>query len=234
MALPFDPRDAVLVPPSLDLPAVDALHLMPTALRARFASPPLWEVETEVQRWLMAAEPTPASVLVPLIVRPDQPADPSVLLTLRTQHLKAHAGQVSFPGGRQEAFDADVVATALREAHEEVGLPPQRVEVIGQLPPYITGTGFVVTPVVGLIEAVASEALNLALHPDPNEVEAVFEVPLSFLMNPANHQLRTMSIGEADMSFFAMPWRDPGLEREYFIWGATASMLRNLYRFLSA
>lgn len=234
MALMFDPRDAVLVPPSLDLPAVDALHLRPDALRARFTAPPPWQVETEVERWLKAAEPTPASVLVPLVVRPDAAVGPTVLLTLRTKHLKSHAGQVSFPGGRQESFDTDVIATALREAHEEVGLPPERVEVIGQLPPYVTGTGFVVTPVVGLIHAAPHEALSLDLRPDPGEVAAIFEVPLAFLMNPANHQLRTMSIGEADMSFFAMPWRGPGLDEEYFIWGATAAMLRNLYRFLSA
>lgn len=230
----FDPREAVLVPSVLPLPAVEAQHLRPEALRARFLAPPPWQVETEVERWLKAAEPTPASVLVPLVVRPTHPGEPSVLLTLRTQHLKAHAGQVSFPGGRQEPFDADVVATALREAEEEVGLPPERVEVIGQLPPYITGTGFVVTPVVGLVQAAPHESLSLDLTPDPGEVAAVFEVPLSFLMNPAHHQLRTMSIGEADMSFFAMPWRDPGLDEEYFIWGATAAMLRNLYRFLSA
>lgn len=234
MSVSFDPRDAVLVPPSLDLPPVDSLHLSAAALRARFANPPQWEAETEVERWLKAAEPTPAAVLVPVVVRHASPGNPTVLLTLRTSHLKAHAGQVSFPGGRQESYDPDRTATALREAHEEVGLLPGRVEVIGQLPDYITGTGFVVTPVVGLIHIEPGDDPRLELRPDPGEVAAVFEVPLSFLMDPANHQLRTVSIGEADMSFFAMPWRDPGLDEEYFIWGATAAMLRNLYRFLSA
>lgn len=234
MSLSFDPREAVLVPQALALPAVDALHLSAAALRARFLNPPIWEAESEVERWLKAAEPTPASVLVPVIVRPWLPGEPSVLLTLRAKHLKAHAGQVSFPGGRQEPQDGHARVTALREAYEEVGLPPERVEVIGELPPYVTGTGFVVTPVVGLILAEAHETHSLDLRPDPGEVAAVFEVPLSYLMDPANHQLRTVSIGEADLSFFAMPWRHAAREEDYFIWGATAAMLRNLYRFLSA
>lgn len=237
LPLPFDPRTATLLPPVEDLPLVDPLRLMPEALRARFAEPPEWQADTEVERWWRSAQPVPAAVLVPLVIRqatPDAPAVLSVLLTERTAHLKAHAGQISFPGGRKDEDDVDAVATALREAQEEVGLPAERVEVIGELPPYITGTGFVVTPVVGLIHARPDEGTALDLTPEPCEVAEIFEVPLAFLMDPANHQQRAAQSGELDMRFFSMPWHGPGREEDYFIWGATAAMLRNLYRFLAA
>ena len=124
--------------------------------------------------------------------------------------------------------DADAVATALREAFEEIGLPPSHVEVLGSLPQYLTATSYMVTPVIGLIERPFAPTL------DPFEVSEVFEVPLSFLMNPANHQRRLVQLGGAARTFYAMPY---GAGREgslYFIWGATAAMLRNLYQFLRA
>ncbi|MFY9477217.1 MAG: CoA pyrophosphatase [Aquabacterium sp.] len=237
LPLPFDPRTAALLPPTEDLPLLDPARLTPEALRERFANPPEWEADTEVERFWRAAQPVPAAVLVPLVIR--QAADGgaavlSVLLTQRTAHLKAHAGQVSFPGGRKDEDDVDARATALREAQEEVGLAPERVEVIGELPPYITGTGFVVTPVVGLVQAHADEAVALALTPEPCEVAEIFEVPLAFLMNPANHQQRLAQAAGLDMRYFSMPWRAPGRDEDHFIWGATAAMLRNLYRFLAA
>ena len=166
-------------------------------------------------------------MLVPLVLR----AETTVLLTQRTDHLNDHPGQISFPGGRAETSDADATATALREAHEEIGLEPFEVEVLGSLPTYTTGTGFIVTPVVGLVQPPAR------LRPDPIEVAEVFEVPLAWLMNPANHQRHAIEAGGATREFFSIPWQGVdanGAPRRYFIWGATAAMLRNLYRFLAA
>lgn len=225
MAALFDPELAPLLGADGHLPAVVPERLTPAALRERFLAPPAWEPEVAVERFLQQGDPLPASVLVPLVMRDA----PTVLLTRRMPHLRAHAGQISFPGGRGEPADPDPVHTALREAHEEIGLPGDQVEVIGSLPTYTTGTGFVVTPVVGLVEP------RLSLQPDPSEVEEIFEVPLSFLMTPAHHQRRGIAFGGRQLEFFAMPWRPaPTDAREYFIWGATAAMLRNLYRFLAA
>jgi 8-oxo-dGTP pyrophosphatase MutT (NUDIX family) len=119
----------------------------------------------------------------------------------------------------------------LREAHEEIGLEPFEIEVLGSLPTYTTSTGFIVTPVVGLVQPGAS------LRPDPFEVAEVFEVPLSWLMNPANHQRHAVAVAGATRRFFSIPWQGVdanGAPRRYVIWGATAGMLRNLYRFLAA
>ncbi|MCK6390923.1 MAG: CoA pyrophosphatase [Azonexus sp.] len=156
---------------------------------------------------------TPAAVLVPIVLRP---AAPTVLLTRRTAHLRDHAGQVSFPGGRVEATDVDAVDTALRETVEEIGLAREHVEVLGFLPEYRTGTGFRVTPVVGLV----TPPFDLA--PDPFEVAEIFEVPLDFLLDEANHQRHTLEVRGALRQYFAMPYG------EYFIWGATAGMIRSL------
>jgi 8-oxo-dGTP pyrophosphatase MutT (NUDIX family) len=166
-------------------------------------------------------------VLIALVPRDEI----TVLLTQRTDHLTDHPGQISFPGGRAEADDADATATAVREAHEEIGLAPSFVDVIGALPTYTTGTGFVVTPVVSFVRP------GFALRADPFEVAEVFEVPLHFLMNPGNHRRHVVEVDGVSREFLSMPWdgRDEqGQARRYFIWGATAAMLRNLYRFLSA
>lgn len=227
MAITIDPTIAPILGLDAHLPPVSASRLQPDALRRRFEQPPVWTPEMLADRTSGIESLAQASVLVPLVMRDDL----TVLLTRRTPHLKAHAGQISFPGGRVEPDDLDPVHTALREAAEEVGLPREHVEVIGELPTYTTITGFVVTPVVGLVSP------ELYLHPDPNEVEEAFEVPLSFLMNPAHHQRRGFGLADGRHQFFAMPWTGQtpeGEEREYFIWGATAAMLRNLYRFLSA
>ena len=132
-----------------------------------------------------------------------------------------------------EPSDANPVAAALREAQEEVGLDPQRVEVLGSLPTYTTGTGFIVTPVVGLIVPQDHDHPWLSLQPDPGEVDDVFEVPLDFLMDPRHHQRRAFDLSGTSLEFFSMPWSSEA-GKEYFIWGATAAMLRNLYRFLAA
>lgn len=218
------------------LPAVQESQLHPDALRQRFASPPLWSTDQALERHDMTHDAVPAAVLVPLVVRPgpgDQ-AQVHVLLTKRTAHLRAHGGQISFPGGRAEAYDPDPVATALREAQEEVGLTAERVEILGRLPVFVTGTGFSVTPVVGLIDVTANGGHDLHLRPDPQEVDSVFEVPLQFLMNPTHHRKHRVQVGEHSFSYYAMSW--PGVDHaeSHFIWGATAAMLRNLYHLLAA
>jgi 8-oxo-dGTP pyrophosphatase MutT (NUDIX family) len=158
-----------------------------------------------------------AAVLVPVIMRE---TGPTMLLTQRTAHLRDHGGQVSFPGGRCEAEDASPEATALREAEEEVGLVASQVEILGRLPEYRTGTGFVITPVVGLV----TPPLNLKL--DDFEVAEVFEPPLDFLLDTANHQRQSIEVRGTRHEYWAMPWQG------YFIWGATAGMLVTLQRML--
>jgi 8-oxo-dGTP pyrophosphatase MutT (NUDIX family) len=161
---------------------------------------------------------TAAAVLVPIVQRAP---DMTVIFTQRTTHLKAHSGQVSFPGGRAEPHDPTPEFTALREAHEEIGLPMERVEVVARLPDYLTRTGFRVTPVIGLLEP------PLVLTPDPREVEEVFEVPLAFLLDPRNHQRRTREFQGQTVGYYVMEFGSRT------IWGATAGMLVNLYRHLA-
>ena len=230
----LDPRGVPLAPEKESAPALPVHRLTAQEVRLRFAKPRRWQPEFLDDSYrIEGAGERPAAVLMPLIERP---AGLTLLLTLRSEALLKHSGQVAFPGGRVDDTDTDAVATALRETHEEIGIKPQAIEVLGELPHYRTGTGYVITPVVGLVDA----AMELqALRLEPAEVAEVFEVPLSFLMDPANHQRRLFSWRQDEMhferTFFSMPWRpDPSLEREYFIWGATAAMLRNFYRFLAA
>ncbi len=190
--------------------------IVPTAelLRQRLAGPRRLEhvAEDAVPHSL-----TPAAVLVPIVARPE---GLTVLLTQRTAHLNDHAGQVSFPGGRCEAGDASPVFTALRETEEEIGLDRSRIEVLGLLPEYRTGTGFSVVPVVGLVQP------PFELNPDSFEVAEVFETPLAFLLDPANRQRHSMEIGGVLRHYYAMPYQG------YFIWGATAGMLVSLHELL--
>ncbi len=222
-----DPREARVQTDVSPLPPVPASRLGPHGLRERFRRPPVWTPEFVDDRWRAGEGAVrPAAVLVPLVPRADGLC---VLLTMRTAHLSAHAGQIAFPGGRTEPDDGSPVATALRETEEEIGLPRAKVEVLGTMPAYTTGTGFEVTPVVGLVDP------DHVLAPDPFEVAEAFEVPLGFLMDPANHQRRLFRWSDGvERGFLAMPWRTPDGAREYFVWGVTAAMLRNLYRFLAA
>ncbi len=160
---------------------------------------------------------TAAAVLIPVVLHEEL----TVLFTQRTAHLKSHAGQVSFPGGRAEPGDASAEYTALREAEEEIGLPRERVEVLGRLPEYRTRTGFRVTPVIGVV------APPLALAPDPREVESVFEVPLAFLLEERNRERRTREFQGLQVGYYVYEYQG------HVIWGATAGMLVNLHRMLA-
>lgn len=160
-----------------------------------------------------------AAVLVGLVERGD---GMHILFTKRTPHLHAHAGQISFPGGRIDAADTDAVAAALRETEEEVGLPRGQVEMIGRLDTYVTRTGFEVTPCVGFVMPPES------YRPDPFEVAEVFEVPLAFFLEPGSRKLESRMFQGRQRFFYAFPWND------HYIWGATAGMLNNLIEVLGA
>lgn len=224
----FDPElvghDPAFVPLHARGEPVTAERLTAEALRRRFASPPAWQPEiTADARLAQAREPLrEAAVLIPLVMHD---AGPTVLLTRRTSHLHDHAGQISFPGGGIEEHDETPVAAALRETEEEVGLRAESVEVLGSLPRYATATGYVVTPVVGLVTP------GFLLEIDTFEVEEVLEPPLAFLMNPAHHERRLIDFDGVRRTFYAMPYE---AGRRYFIWGATAAMLRNFYHLLRA
>lgn len=237
----IDPR-AVPLDPGVQpaLPALAQHRLTPQALRRQFER----LHASELGDWrpeftadgiaVQGAALKPAAVLIPLVDRGDRLG---LLLTVRSAQLTHHSGQIAFPGGRSDDDDPTPAATALREAHEEIGLAGDVVDVLGQLPRYATGTGYAITPVVGLI---GTDLALEHLRPEPAEVAEVFEVPLPWLMDPANHrrhqfQWRDDEGQEGVRYFFSMPWRPPvEAPPEYFIWGATAAMLRNLYRFLAA
>ena len=156
---------------------------------------------------------TAAAVLIPITDR----ARPGVILTQRVETLRKHAGQVAFPGGRIDPGE-DAITAALREAEEEVALPASAVEVIGPTDRYRTGTGYTITPIVGVVPP------DLPLHPNEGEVASVFEVPLDFLLDPANHRERTVEWQGLERIYWEMMWEDRR------IWGATAGMIVNLSR----
>ena len=162
--------------------------------------------------------PKSAAVLVPIVRRPAL----TVLLTKRSSALRRHAGQIAFPGGRSDETDASALHTALREAKEEIGLKERHVEPLGYLDGYRTVTGYNIVPVVALIDAAVEP------RPDPSEVAEVFEVPLSFLMQPDNHQRHARDWDGRARHYYAMPYQN------YYIWGATAGMLKNLHERLFA
>lgn len=156
----------------------------------------------------------PAAVLIPIIARPE---GATVLLTQRASSLRQHSGQIAFPGGKIDATDADALGAALREAHEEVGLSRDHVTPLGFLGPYFSTTGFRITPVVGLVQP------DAPIKPNPGEVAGVFEAPLSFLMDSANHQTHSREWKGEERRFFAMTHGD------HYIWGVTAGIIRMLW-----
>ena len=218
----FDPRQIPVIGVDAHLPAVPLASLQPAALRQRFASPPVWVPELLAEKKFLDRAPMHASVLLPIVMR----EHPTVLLTERTMHLSTHSGQIAFPGGKADEDDADAAATALREAQEEVGLDPAFVQVLGVMPHYVTGSAFIITPVVALVQP------GFSLTPNAYEVADIFEVPLEFLMNPAHHRRHAFEWEGVRREWFSMPYQDQ--LRQRFIWGATAGMLRNFYRLLSA
>ncbi|HUN25816.1 MAG TPA: CoA pyrophosphatase [Steroidobacteraceae bacterium] len=219
--------------PALGMPAakdrMDGAHDWGRRIRERLAGsaprhepeqwllPGLTAEQSREYREYFPVHPIAAAVLVPIIEHDPQP---TVLLTERATRLRNHPGQVSFPGGRIEPQDASPRAAALREAHEEIGLDPARVEVVGYLPDHVVISGFRVTPVVGFVRP------GFALRLDAQEVADTFEVPLSFIFEPANHRarLRRFAGGESEVELCDIPYGERN------IWGATAGMLLTLYR----
>ena len=222
----IDPRTVPVLSVDTHMPDVPAQHLTPEALRERFRRPPVWTPESSGENKIGDRQPASAAVLIALVMRQEL----TLLLTERGLNLSTHSGQIAFPGGRTDAGDRDPVHTALREADEEIGLPASHVEVLGSLPIYITGTAFIVTPVVALVRP------GFELKPNPAEVADVFEVPLSHLMSPANHRHHSFEFDGAVRQWFSMPYTssDPAHPKERYIWGATAAMLRNFYRFMAS
>lgn len=194
-------------------------HTQPAHSVADWLVPGLSARDTNKFRPLFPAAPIPAAVLVPLVEREQ---GLTVLLTQRATQLRNHAGQISFPGGRIEPTDADPKAAALREADEEIGLEPRFVTVIGYLPDHIVISGFRITPVVSFVRP------GFELRLDAGEVQDTFEVPLSFVFDPANHRMRRrrFGFGETEMELCDIPYGDRN------IWGATAGMLLTLYHLL--
>ncbi len=190
-------------------------------LRERLARPRAWEPESPEDLRERFPKLRRAAVLVPIVERPE---GLTVLLTQRTAHLNNHAGQISFPGGSAEELDSSAIETALRETEEEIGLSRRHVEIVGVLPDHVTASSYLVTPVVGLVTP------PFSLTAESNEVAEIFEVPLAFLMDGANHQRMSFELpqGAGRRSFYAMPYE------RFFIWGATAGMLRNLFHLLRA
>jgi len=218
----FDPKLAEYLPTAEVLPAVPAERLAVESMRSRFVQPPLWQPETLRETGSLKGGSTPAAVLLAVVPRPE----PTIVLTVRSAHLPVHAGQIAFPGGKIDAHDSHAVDAALREAHEEIGLSPNCVEVLGELPAFFTGTGFSVTPVIGLVPT------DVVFRPNPGEVEQVFEVPLAFLLDPDNHRHQQVEFQGAMRQWYAMPYVQNG--QEFYIWGVTAGILRNFYHFMVA
>ncbi|WP_332811273.1 CoA pyrophosphatase [Sphingomonas sp.] len=174
-------------------------------------------IEADSRALLERGPTTPAAVLVAIVDRPD----PTVILTMRTDTIRRHPGQVAFPGGRVDPEDEDVIAAALREAEEEIGLPRDQVEIVGIADLYRTITGYEVTPVIGIVPP------DLPLTPQPDEVAAIFEVPLRHLIAPEHQVMRTMERNGQEHFYYEIEWEDRR------IWGATAGMIVNLSRRLA-
>ncbi len=221
----FDPQIQPVLQPEIALGALPPQALQLDFLRAAFAQPVAWSVEPVFSDAFQVdaeslSQVIQAAVLLPLVQRD---TGMHMLFTRRAAHLYDHAGQICFPGGRIESTDGGPLGAALRETHEEIGVEPHFIQTFGHHPVFLTATGFSMEPVIGLIQP------GFQVKPDATEVAEVFEVPLAFLMDPANHRLHRADLpGGGSRLYFSMPWGP------YFIWGATAALVRNLYHHLAA
>ncbi|NOL48874.1 CoA pyrophosphatase [Pelistega europaea] len=222
----FDPQTQQSQRANNGLLAIPDALITPDFIRAAFVQDstcledPIIAAWNEEKRQLHQQTPyIPAATLMPLV---ETKQGMQMILTRRASHLKKHSGQISFPGGRVDETDSSIVDTALRETLEEIGLTSKDIDIIGVLPDFFTGTGFLMSPVVGLVKS------DYQLTISRDEVDEVFAVPLSFLLNPDNHFLHEVPVGTGTLrQYFSMPWKN------YFIWGATAAVIRNFYRLLS-
>jgi len=219
----FDPLKAPIVGVDHHLRALEVEDTSAQSIRERFLNPAALALTASVhhERRFQEQPLKAAAVLFGLVQREEI----MVILTQRSKHLSTHSGQIAFPGGKVDPQDVNPEATALREAHEEVGLNPKYVTVLGRLNPLVTGTAFRITPVVAWVEPEHEIVANAG------EVDQVFEVPLSFLMNPAYHERRQTTHEGQVREWYAMPYRQGSTER--FIWGATANIIRSFYAFLA-
>jgi 8-oxo-dGTP pyrophosphatase MutT (NUDIX family) len=218
----FDPRQVAVVGVDRHLPQVPVQRLTLESLLQRFANIRDWAPDVLQETRYNDHPLTPAAVLIPVIDRPV----PTLLLTQRTAHLTHHSGQIALPGGKLDYRDANATEAALRETEEEIGMHRSNVQVLGTLPLYTTGSGFVITPVLAWVKP------DFELQPNPQEVAEVFEIPMSFILNPSNHKRQLWIDGNTRREWYAMPYREANNER--YIWGVTAGILRNLYCFLMA
>ncbi|NLY64839.1 MAG: CoA pyrophosphatase [Alcaligenaceae bacterium] len=220
IVLPFDPALQPWSPANENLSPVPGSLLTPDLFHKAFDRRFIWQAESLLHDWndhkiIENKTYIDAAVLLPLVY---VKGEIHILLTRRSSRLKKHAGQISFPGGRVERDDPSAKDAALRETEEEVGIPASYIEVVGQLPDLFTGTGYLMKPYVGWVNE------GFSIHADTSEVEEVFYVPLSFFMDPRNHRLHNARLADGSVRYyFSMPWHS------YFIWGATASVIRNLY-----
>jgi len=221
----FDPQTQPIVPLSDILLPLNNAAIQLDFIREAFSTPVDWQVEPVFTESFQAdsldlIDIVQAAVFVPLVQRPE---GLHLLFTRRASHLYDHAGQICFPGGRIEVSDRDAVDAALRETREEIGVAPEYIQLLGTQPGFLTSTRFTMKPVIGYVRP------GFTIRPDLTEVAEVFEVPLSFLMDPSHHFLHRANLPDGGHRFyFSMPWKD------YFIWGATAALIRNFYHFLSA
>lgn len=218
-----------------DLPVLPERCLNEEFIRQSFACSDVPWSQIPIYKGIPAYNGKPvreAAVLMPILSdHTKKDSELEVLLMRRSAHLKDHAGQVSFPGGKVDANDLNEVATALRETHEEVGIRPESIEVLGAMPAHETGTAFRIVPVVGIIQGSPFLQLNR------EEVESAFTVPLSYLMNPSHHRWHEYLMSTDDGKERLLKWLSIEYQYQgesYFIWGATAAMLRNLYSYLMA
>lgn len=223
-ALGFDPSQAPLLPVPY-LPALPSQALEPDFVVQAFRQPISWQVDSLFKdsfypHFLPKSKNVRAAVCIAIT---PSAQNPGVLFTRRALHLHNHAGQISFPGGRIEQSDLSIAAAAMREAQEEVGIAPEFMHYLGQHPIFVTTTQFAMCPVIMQLQN------GFQLQADPGEVEEIFEVPLHVLMDPQKHQLHQFRASDGSRRvYFSIPWGP------YFIWGATAVLVRNMYHYLAA